>query len=180
MKKLQKAEASAEIAEVEVNEEDLDMDGASELQASGKQELDPMQVQQGRREEREYMTKKLQMFEFGSVQATLSRSGNAPTTTKWVDRMKKDDDRKEFAGCRLVVRDFKPKREGPRDDLFAAMPPLEANKALFAFVAVVRLRRRERGPVEEKLMFVDVRKRTSTPDVEEWVELPDDFEVHGR
>ena len=37
-----------------------------------------------------------------------------------------------------MARDFKPKHEGPRDDLFAAMPPLEAKKALSAFVAGVR------------------------------------------
>ena len=54
-----------------------------------------------------------------------------PTTTKWVDRTKKDDNGKVFFRYRLVARDFKP--EGPRDDLFAAMPPLEAKKGWFAF-----------------------------------------------
>ena len=32
---------------------------------------------------------------------------------------------------------------GPRDDLFAVMPPLEAKKALFAYVAGVREKTQE-------------------------------------
>ena len=73
-----------------------------------------------------------------------------PTTTKWIDRLKKDDNGKPFVRCWQVARDFKPRREGPRDDLFAAMPPLEAKKALFAFVAGVRERRRAQGHDEVK------------------------------
>ena len=44
----------------------------------------------------------------------------------------------EFVRCRLVARDIKLRREGPRDDLFAAMPPFEAKNALSAQVAGVR------------------------------------------
>ena len=57
--------------------------------------------------------------------------------------MKKDDDGRAFVRCRLVARDFKPRREGPRDDMFAAMPPLEAKKALFAHAAEGCARRDE-------------------------------------
>ena len=104
-----------------------------------------------------------------------------PTTTKWVDRAKKDDTGKTFVRCRLVARDFKPKREGPRDDLFAAMPPLEAKKALFAFVAGVRENRRAQGHDEVKLMFVDVKKAhlNAKCDEEEWVELRNEFNKFG-
>ena len=73
-----------------------------------------------------YMVKTLEMFEFGSWEDATSSAGKMPTTTKWVDRGKKDDNGKTFLRCRLLARDFKPKRDGPRDDLFAAMPPLEA------------------------------------------------------
>ena len=59
--------------------------------------------------------------------------------------MEKDDDGREFVRCRLAARGFKPTREGPRDDLFAAMPPLEAKKALFAYVPGVREKRRKQG-----------------------------------
>ena len=86
-------------------------------------------------QELEYVIKTLQMFEFDALQEAMRGGGEAPTTTKWVDRTKKDDDGKEFVRCWLVAPDLKPKREAPRDDLFAAMPPLEAKKALFAFVA---------------------------------------------
>ena len=78
--------------------------------------------------------------------------------------------------------DFKPKREGPRDDLFAAMLPLEAKKALFAFVAVVLEKRRAQGHDEVKLMFVDVKKAhlSAKCDEEEWVDLSDEFKQNGR
>ena len=81
-----------------------------------------------------------------------------------------------------MARDFKPKREGPRDDLFAAMPPLEAKKALFAFVAGVREKRRAQEYDEVKLMFVDVKKAhlNAKCDEEEWVELLDEFKKYGR
>ena len=42
--------------------------------------------------------------------------------------MKTDDEGLEFVKCRPVARDFKPRRDGPRDDSFAAMPPLESKK----------------------------------------------------
>ena len=121
-------------------------------------DLDPEQVRQGREEEMNCMIKTLEMFEFGSRKDATSRTSKTPTTTKRADRAKKDDTGKTFVRCRLVARDFKPKREGPRDDLFAAMPPLEAKKALFAFVAGVREKRRTQGHEEVKLMFVDVKK----------------------
>ena len=65
-----------------------------------------------------------------------------------IHRVRNDDDGCEFVRCRLVARDFKPRREGPRDDLFAAMPPLEAKKALFPCVAGVREKRTRSGRSE--------------------------------
>ena len=105
-----------------------------------------------------------------------------PTTTKRVDRNKKDDNGETFVRYRLVARDFKPKHEGPSDDLFAAMPPLEAKKALFAFVAGVREKRRTQGHEEVKLMFVDMKKAhlNAKCEEEEWVEVPNEFKNFGR
>ena len=80
-------------------------------------DLDPEQVRQGWEEEMNHMVKTLGMFEFGTSKDAMSRAGKMPTTTNWVDRAKKDDNGKTFVRCRLV-----PKGEGPRDDLFAAMP----------------------------------------------------------
>ena len=81
-----------------------------------------------------------------------------------------------------MARDSKPKREGPRDDLFAAMPPLEAKKTLFAFVEGVSEKRRAQGHDEVKLMFVDVKKAhlNAKCDEERWAELQDGFKKIGR
>ena len=144
--------------------------------------LDPAQVRQGREEEMNVMVRTLKMFEFGSWKDATSRMSKMPTTTKWVDRAKKDDAGQTFVRCRFVACDLKPKREGPRDDLFAAMSPLEVKKALFAFVAVVREKRDAHGHDEVKLMFVDVKKAhlNAKFDVEELVELPDEIKKNGR
>ena len=147
-----------EVGEVEVNEEEEEwMTEEEPRQGDEGGDMDPEQVRQGREEEMNYMVKTLKMFEFESWEDATSRTSKMPTTTKWVDRAKKDGTGKTFVRCSLVARDFKPKREGPRDDLFAAMPPLEAKKALSAFVAGVREKRRAQGHDEVKLMFVDVK-----------------------
>ena len=91
------------------------------------------------------MVQTLGMCEFGPREDATSKAGKALTTTKWIDRAKKND-----AGRELVTCVF-----------FAAMPPLEAKQALFAYVAGVREKRREHGQDEMKLMFVDVRKAHS-------------------
>ena len=139
-------------------------------------DLDPEHVRQGREEEIKHIIKTLNMFEFESWEEATSKAGKMPTTTKRVDRNKKDDNGKTFVRYRLVARDFKPKHEGPSDDLFAAMPPLEAKKALFAFVATVREKRRTQGHEEVKLMFVDVKKAhlNAKCEEEEW-EVPAEF-----
>ena len=51
-------------------------------------ELDPEQMKMGRKEELEFMIKKLDMFVFGTYEEAVSRGGKQPTTTKWVDRWK--------------------------------------------------------------------------------------------
>ena len=68
-----------------------------------------------------------------------------------------------------------------KDHLFAAMPPLEAKKALFAFVAGMRDKRRPQGRDGVKLMLIDVKKShfNAKCDEEEWVALPDEFEKFG-
>ena len=119
-----------EVAEVEVNEEEEEwMTEEEPRRCDEGGDLHPEQVRQCREEEMNYKVKTLKMFEFGSWEDVTSRTSKIPTTTRWVDRAKKDDSGKTFIKCRLVARDFKPKRGGPRDDMLAAMPPLEARKA---------------------------------------------------
>ena len=60
--------------------------------------------------------------------------------------------------CRLVARDFKPKGEKDRGDLFAAMPPLESKKALFQQAVNEHARNRACGKEGIKLMLIDVKK----------------------
>ena len=56
-----------------------------------------------------------------------------PVTTKWV-RVNKGTEDRPVVRARLVARDFRRKEDG-RDDLLAAMPPLEAKKMLFRMAA---------------------------------------------
>ena len=123
------------------------------------------------------------MFEFGTYEQAMARSGGKPpTTTKWVEGWKNNDDGSRFVRCRLVARDFKPKREENSEEMFAAMPPLEAKKLLFRMAAGVRGWRRRRRAAEIKLMFIDVRKAhlNAVCDEEAWVELPEEFWQWGR
>ena len=125
-----KSQEVMEVAEVEVNEEEERMTDEESRQVEEGSDLDPEQVRQGREEEINYIIKTLKMFEFESWEEATSNAGEMPTTTKRVDRNKKDDDGKTFVRYRLVARNFKPKHEGPSDGLFAAMPPLEASHSL--------------------------------------------------
>ena len=79
-------------------------------------------------------------------------TGRGPTAVRWVDVAKEGGVR-----SRLVARDFKPKGERDREDFFAAMPPLEAEKILFQDAS--RMRRRQRCATIERwgLLFVDER-----------------------
>ena len=45
-------------------------------------------VEEGRREEVEFMVIKLDMFEFGTYEEAVERGGKQPTTTKWVEGWK--------------------------------------------------------------------------------------------
>ena len=117
--------------------------------------------------------------EFGSWEEATSKAVKAPTTTKWIDRVKKNVGGREIVRCRLVACDFKPRREGPSDDLLAAMPPVEAKKASFAGV---REKRRQQAQNEVKLMRIDVKNEYFNAKCaeEEWVELPDEFKKFGK
>ena len=61
-------------------------------------------------EEVKYMVEKLNMFEVFSGDAMKAVTSEAPTSTKWVDVRKMNDDGEEFMRSRLVARDFRPRR----------------------------------------------------------------------
>ena len=159
-----------------VNQEAAEEDGNQGGELTDDFEMDPEMVEEGRREEREYM-ETIDMFEYSSEARVWEESGKAAITTKWVDRMKLDDNGKMVARCRLVGRDFKPKGDpGDSATMFAAMPPLEAKRLLFRINAATS---GSRGtPMEEKMLFIDVRKAHLNAECDQdnvFVELPSEF-----
>ena len=117
--------------------------------------------------------KKIGLFDEVPLEECWEKTGKAPTSTKWVDVNKGTADRPEIR-CRLVARDFKPRGEKDREDLFAAMPPLECKKLLFKKAFADNARRRREGKKGVKLMFIDVKKAHLIPRCEEgvYIELP--------
>ena len=105
-------------------------------------------------------------------------TGKAPISTKFVDLQKGD-----LVRSRLVVRNFKPKGEKDREDLFAAMPPLDAKKVLFRKAARQRGRWVGKKFQKKKMMLIDVQKahlNGVVPDgVFAYVELPPEANAPG-
>ena len=100
---------------------------------------------------------RIQLFKEASTQECWDRTGRPPISTKWVD-LNKGTKEKPDVRCRLVARDFKPKGEKDREDLFAAMPPLEAKRLLFARAAARRPELHRGKWSKPKLMFIDIKK----------------------
>ena len=67
-----------------------------------------------------------------------------PISVRWVD-VNKGTKESPNVRCRMVARDFKPKGEKDGEDLFAAMPPLEAKKSLFRLAPKMKRRNGKRG-----------------------------------
>ena len=82
----------------------------------------------------------LHVLEFGSWEEAMSNVGRPLTTTKWIDRVKKNDDGREFVRSRPVSRDFKPRREGRC---------VRGDAALLAYVAGVHEKHRQQGQRSE-------------------------------
>ena len=118
--------------------------------------LDPKLVETAREEELKFM-EGFGIFEETSVEECRRETGRMPVDTKWVD-VNKGSEAEPVVRSRLAARDFKPKGEKERGDLFAAMPPLEAKKMLFSIAAShPRVLRRGKW-MRPKLMFIDVKK----------------------
>ena len=157
--KVQMIEAALQV----VNEECTEFTGGGE-------ELDPVKLLAGRKDEEEFMTKH-DVFEEISAEECWRDTGKAPTSTRWVDAKKTLDDGVEIVRSRLVGRDFKMKGGDKPEHFFAATSPRESKKLLFKMSMV----NPKEGKLETKLMFIDVRKAHFTPVCNEkvFVELPD-------
>ena len=88
--------------------------------------LDPELVAKAKSEEVEFMAK-IGLYQEVDISECLEMSGRPPISTRWVDVNQGSTESLDVR-CRLVARDFKPKGERDRSDIFAAMPPLEAKK----------------------------------------------------
>ena len=120
------------------------------------QPLDPALAKAARLEEISFM-KKIGLYEEVPLEECWERTGRGPTSTRWVD-VNKGTTEKPDVRCRLVARDFKPKGEKDREDLFAAMPPLESKKRVFQNAVHENRENRRRGQGGVELMFIDVKK----------------------
>lgn len=138
--------------------------------------LDPELVEAARSEEMRFMND-LGMFADATVEECISHTGKKPVDTKWVD-VNKGSKQDPQVRSRLVARDFKPKGEPARGDLFAAMPPLEAKKMLFSIASSHPGVWHEGRLHRPKLMFIDVKKAHLNGVVREgefaYVQLPQD------
>jgi hypothetical protein len=172
---------------LEVNQEDEDVeeDWSDERQyvdeKSGKH-LDHGLVTTARKEEVTFM-KGILLYDEVTKEECWKETGKAPVSTKFVDLNKGTDEVPDIR-CRLVARDFKPKGEKDREDLFAAMPPLEAKKLLFRMAAAQRKTWQRGGLEKMKLMFIDVKKAHLNGIVPEedrvYVELPAEANAPGK
>jgi len=119
-------------------------------------ELDVRLTKRAEAEEIEFM-KKICSYDVVENAECWEKTGKPPISTKWV-RMNKGTDVEPDIRCRLVARDFKPKGEKDRSEIFAAMPPLESKKLLFQQAVTQNARNRSRGEEGLEFMLVDVKK----------------------
>ena len=118
--------------------------------------LSPELVNEARKEELGFM-RQIELYDEVPLSECWEATGKPPIDTRWVDVNKGTVDDPDLR-CRLVARDFKPKGERDRGDLFAAMPPLEAKKLLFHRAAMQKPQWRGGRWQKQKLMFVDIKK----------------------
>ena len=106
------------------------------------------------------------------------KTGKPPIRGRWVD-VNKGDDKSPVYRSRYVAQELRHRHGGnTRERLFAAMPPLEAFKALISDVAT----RRGQGRDPRKLLFVDISKAYLHAPVmrnDIYVELPAEMEQPG-
>ena len=120
---------------------------------SGKR-LEPEQVQRARIEELGELAKH-KVYTKVPLEECWHATGQEPIGTRWVD-VNKGDDVNPVYRSRLVAQEI---NRSKREDLFAATPPLEANKLLFS-CAVTEGIGFEKGCKQSgmKLDFIDVRR----------------------
>ena len=120
--------------------------------------LDPNLAEEACQEYVQLM-QRIGLYEEATLEACLAETGKGPVDTKWVITSTGTREELEIKR-RLVARDFRPKGEKLRADLFAATPHQEAIKLLLRMA--VGAARRWKGSKRErkKLLLVDMKERT--------------------
>ena len=106
------------------------------------------------------------------IEECWRRTGRPPIGTRWGDTNKGSEDFPDVR-CRLVARDFKEKRDKEREDLFAATPPVEAERMALSRAATKSWRKDGVRRIR-KVMFIDAKKAHLNPpcDTDVYIYLP--------
>ena len=134
--------------------------------------LDAEKVRAAREEEIGELERRV--YVMTDVAECWAKTGKGPIDVRWVDVHKGEGVHRS----RLVAKDFRPKSKiGDIEGLFAATPPLELVKLLFAHAAA-----KGRGGTPRKVMLIDVSKAHLYAPVEGdvYVELPPERKVEGK
>ena len=134
--------------------------------------LDPVKVRAAREEEIGELERRV--YVMSDVAECWSKTGKPPIAVRWVDVHKGEGVHRS----RLVAKDFRPKsRVGDIEGLFAATPPLEMVKLLFAHAAVKSAKGSPR-----KVMLIDVSKAHLYAPIsgDVFVDLPPERNVEGK
>ena len=118
-------------------------------------ELDPEMVLKARKEEMDQF-KKHEVYEKVREEVCLAVTGKAPIGSRWIDINKGDDANPDYRS-RLVAQQIK--YQSKDKNIFAATPPLEAQKLLFSMAVTegVGFKKGEREHGLE-LAFIDVKR----------------------
>jgi hypothetical protein len=170
------------INEVEVDADEPDNYYEKYFDEKTGEALDSSLVHAAMKEDIDYMKTKIDLYKEVPIATALEASGRLPVSVKWVV-VNKGTAEVPDVRCRLVARDFKPKGDGDREDLFAAMPPLEAKKMLFRNAASHQGRVVDGNTEHMKLLFIDVKKAHLYGKLQEgeqaFVELPPEAAAPG-
>ena len=100
---------------------------------------------------------KIGLYQEVDITECLEMTGRPPISSRWV-YVNKGSTESPDVRCRLVARDFKPKGEKDRSDIFAAMPPLEEKKLLFRKAVGGRKELRNGEWCQQKIVLIEVKE----------------------
>ena len=110
-------------------------------------------VKKAREDEKMDKVKQHNVYTKVPISKCIATTGKQPIGSKWLDINKGDESKPNYRS-RLVAQEI---RRGPDEDMFAATPPLDANKCLFSLVMTKSARGRAQNFREKsKLLFIDV------------------------